>query len=113
MALRQVPTPTKKTLKSPERMQGNQGFMSGETGIRTLGTLAGTPVFKTGAIGHSAISPGRMLRRSACCVNDDTLRSDTKAVFGFEPEKESGCATLWQRSGRRECDRGMASNGVS
>ena len=32
--------------------------MSGETGIRTLGTLAGTPVFKTGAIGRSAISPG-------------------------------------------------------
>ena len=61
MALKQVPTPTKKTLKSPAKMQENQGFMSGETGIRTLGTLAGTPVFKTGAIGRSAISPGRML----------------------------------------------------
>jgi hypothetical protein len=30
---------------------------SGEAGIRTLGTLAGTPVFKTGAIGRSATSP--------------------------------------------------------
>ncbi len=57
MALKRVPTPTKKTLKSPAKMQENQGFASGETGIRTLGTLAGTPVFKTGAIGRSAISP--------------------------------------------------------
>ena len=30
---------------------------SGETGIRTLGHLAESPVFKTGAIGRSAISP--------------------------------------------------------
>jgi hypothetical protein len=29
----------------------------GEGGIRTHGTLAGTPVFKTGAINHSATSP--------------------------------------------------------
>ena len=44
-------------------------YRSGETGIRTLGTLAGTPVFKTGAIGRSAISPGRMLLRSSRTVN--------------------------------------------
>ena len=31
--------------------------LCGEAGIRTLGTLAGTPVFKTGAIGRSATSP--------------------------------------------------------
>ena len=37
-------------------------YRSGETGIRTLGTLAGTPVFKTGAIGRSAISPWRKSR---------------------------------------------------
>ena len=30
----------------------------GEGGIRTPGTLSGTPVFKTGAINHSATSPG-------------------------------------------------------
>jgi hypothetical protein len=29
----------------------------GEGGIRTLGPLAGTPVFKTGAINRSATSP--------------------------------------------------------
>jgi hypothetical protein len=29
----------------------------GEGGIRTPGTLSGTPVFKTGAINHSATSP--------------------------------------------------------
>ena len=45
-------------------------YRSGETGIRTLGTLAGTPVFKTGAIGRSAISPGRMLRSHGLYVND-------------------------------------------
>ena len=32
-------------------------LQSGEAGIRTLGTLTGTPVFKTGAIGRSATSP--------------------------------------------------------
>lgn len=44
---------------------------SGEAGIRTLGPLAETPVFKTGAIGRSATSPERVLwhvwRVSASC----------------------------------------------
>jgi hypothetical protein len=31
--------------------------ISGEGGIRTLGTIAGTPVFETGAFDHSATSP--------------------------------------------------------
>src|SRR5437764_704163 len=34
-------------------------FSSGERGIRTLGNLAATPVFETGPINHSGISPGR------------------------------------------------------
>jgi hypothetical protein len=29
----------------------------GEGGIRTLGTIAGTPVFKTGTFNHSVTSP--------------------------------------------------------
>ena len=33
------------------------GFQSGEGGIRTLGTLASTPVFETGPIGRSGTSP--------------------------------------------------------
>ena len=32
----------------------------GQRGIRTPGTLAGTPVFETGAFNHSAICPARM-----------------------------------------------------
>ena len=32
-------------------------YAGGEGGIRTPGTLSGTPVFKTGAINHSATSP--------------------------------------------------------
>jgi hypothetical protein len=31
--------------------------VGGEIGIRTLGTLAGTPHFECGAFDHSAISP--------------------------------------------------------
>ena len=87
MALNRARSSTKKTLKFPAKMQENQGFMSGETGIRTLGTLAGTPVFKTGAIGRSAISPGRMLWASGRCVNDDTTGRDTKMADWFEVEK--------------------------
>src|SRR5579872_2305458 len=43
----------------------------GEGGIRTPGTLSGTPVFKTGAINHSATSPGysRLLQRLDCFPN--------------------------------------------
>ena len=35
----------------------------GEGGIRTPGTLSGTPVFKTGAIGRSATSPDVLVAR--------------------------------------------------
>ena len=34
-----------------------QNINGGEGGIRTHGTLARTPVFKTGALNHSATSP--------------------------------------------------------
>ncbi len=37
----------------------------GEGGIRTPGTLSGTPVFKTGAINHSATSPATSRMRKA------------------------------------------------
>jgi hypothetical protein len=44
-----------------DQMRGSQ-FSSfkygGEEGIRTPDTLSGMPVFKTGAINHSATSPG-------------------------------------------------------
>jgi hypothetical protein len=39
----------------------------GEGGIRTPGTLSGTPVFKTGAINHSATSP--VYRAASICLN--------------------------------------------
>ena len=42
---------------------GGVGKRSGETGIRTLGSREGSPVFKTGAIGRSAISPARSVCR--------------------------------------------------
>jgi hypothetical protein len=37
---------------------GRRGFCSGEGEIRTPATLAGRPVFETGAFNHSATSPG-------------------------------------------------------
>lgn len=43
--------------KSRQQVTLTASIMSGEAGIRTLGLLAETPVFKTGAIGHSATSP--------------------------------------------------------
>src|SRR5438105_13528368 len=48
-------------LLPPVRLGDGQRFFSlrngGERGIRTPDTLSGMPVFKTGAINHSAISP--------------------------------------------------------
>ncbi len=82
MALKQSRPPMKKTLKFQAKMQENQGFKSGETGIRTLGTLAGTPVFKTGAIGRSAISPGRMLLRSPGTVNAPVFEQTQSPTTG-------------------------------
>jgi hypothetical protein len=34
-------------------------YRGGRGGIRTHGTLAGTPVFKTGALNHSATLPNQ------------------------------------------------------
>jgi hypothetical protein len=40
-----------------QRASGEPNGGSGWGGIRTHGTLAGTPVFKTGALNHSATHP--------------------------------------------------------
>ena len=42
------------------------GLAGGEGGIRTPGTLSGTPVFKTGAINHSATSPRHTILHRRC-----------------------------------------------
>src|SRR4030088_25447 len=39
------------------------GISGGRGGIRTHGALAGTPVFKTGALNHSATRPNANLMR--------------------------------------------------
>src|SRR5437763_802168 len=48
----------------PGRRVCQGGAASGGRGIRTLGRLATSPVFKTGAIGRSAIPPDRSRKRS-------------------------------------------------
>ena len=35
-------------------------YFGGESGIRTHGTVSGTPLFKSGTFNHSAISPRRL-----------------------------------------------------
>jgi hypothetical protein len=44
-----------------QRVQAMLEHESGEGGIRTLGTLACTPVFETGPIGRSGTSPGAII----------------------------------------------------
>ena len=49
-----------KPVNCSDKLMGKQA--SGEGGIRTHGALTDTPVFKTGALNHSATSPGRLPR---------------------------------------------------
>jgi hypothetical protein len=42
---------------SSEKLSNEINIIGGRGGIRTHGTLAGTPVFKTGALNHSATLP--------------------------------------------------------
>ena len=44
--------------KSRQQVMATASGTNGEAGIRTLDGLASMPVFKTGAIGRSATSPG-------------------------------------------------------
>jgi hypothetical protein len=67
----------------------------GEGGIRTPGTLSGTPVFKTGAINHSATSPDNLVllqmpllgKRSASVTRYESC------VLNFETH--SWCEAFW------------------
>ena len=59
-----VLSPTRITLENngkirpqPDRENAFVGASGGETGIRTLGTLSRSTVFKTAAFDHSATSP--------------------------------------------------------
>ena len=75
-------------------------FQSGERGIRTLGTLTGTPVFKTGAFNRSAISPSG--RESRCPSREQqgiACVSRALVVSQFENEaptddEEARCAAV-------------------
>ena len=52
-----MPTRTKEPLKN----RGSRVKLSGEGGIRTPGTVSGTPVFETGTISLSVTSPGEII----------------------------------------------------
>jgi hypothetical protein len=55
-------------------------YGGGETGIRTLGTLAGSTVFETATFDHSATSP----RRGLCSVDLERVRANRNPLFTTE-----------------------------
>lgn len=60
-----------------------RGFVGGEKGIRTLGTLTGTPDFESGTFGRSVISPRRNMNADARTVNAvprALVMSETEAI---------------------------------
>ena len=64
--------------------QLDKRIYGGEGGIRTHGTLARTPVFKTGAFNHSATSPvvsGQKL--SVCDIRHMISRANENGEAGF------------------------------
>jgi hypothetical protein len=62
---------------------GKTGFLGGRGGIRTHGALAGTPVFKTGALNHSATLP---------CFADQALSEWSHRTQGERGPVGSGLA---------------------
>ena len=58
------------------------GVTGGEGGIRTPDTLSGMPVFKTGAINHSATSPATTVLLQSQFYGRSRTRSGPIALFG-------------------------------
>ena len=79
-------------------------FLSGETGIRTLGTVTRSPHFECGPIDHSGISPKRLIqdrRNRPLCHLSKLLcqvllffKSDAKVRIIFE------YASIWAKKVR-------------
>src|SRR6188472_3753500 len=63
-----------------ETSQSSTSVYGGRGGIRTHGTLAGTPVFKTGALNHSATLP---------CLKDQPLHEWPPRTQGEHEARES------------------------
>src|SRR5258708_32672074 len=61
----------------------HESVVGGRGGIRTHGTLAGTPVFKTGALNHSATLPNANLMREG--VPDCKRRLGARVHAGGRP----------------------------
>src|SRR5436190_21268194 len=63
-----------------ETSQSSTSVYGGRGGIRTHGTLAGTPVFKTGALNHSATLP---------CLKDQPLHEWLPRTQGEHGARET------------------------
>jgi hypothetical protein len=57
-------------------------YVGGRGGIRTHGTLAGTPVFKTGALNHSATLPSAITLASKASM----ICTARSSVVNGEPQ---------------------------
>jgi hypothetical protein len=70
---------TAQSRRTPNRVQGTEimanfeNMIGGRGGIRTHGTLAGTPVFKTGALNHSATLPNFIRLAYGVCQGNAEL----------------------------------------
>ena len=60
-------------------------FLSGETGIRTLGTVTRSPHFECGPIDHSGISPKRLKRLLK--IQKALYRAGTSRYNGFQDRR--------------------------
>ena len=84
------------------------GLAGGEGGIRTLGTLARTPVFETGLFSHSSTSPEARLMTSA----EPACKSGASVFVAFAQSALPwataltlfGDGSTWRR-GRSQCRR--------
>ncbi len=88
-----------------ERDLRQASYRSGERGIRTLGTLAGTPDFESGTFGHSDISPPRTMAAEGGSVNEIAARfcrffgAVGRLRKGRDPEDSRGHAAVWLGGG--------------
>ncbi len=117
--------PVTMTSRNPQALSGvarHCGTMiSGEGGIRTPGWCYPTPVFKTGAFGHSATSPNLLCRSlrdlwarlfSVCCFLD-RFQGNTAPGEGL-PRRQSdtgtlpvGCSTRAQSTRKRRSGKSL------
>src|SRR3981189_3554192 len=82
-------------LNLPNSGEHGRTVIGGRGGIRTHGTLAGTPVFKTGALNHSATLPNQQFQSlSAGPVRTQCERGPNMDPSGHFPRNPAARALM-------------------